>query len=174
MVTGPVVVLTGPPAVGKTTVGSLVADELGVELADTDALIEAREGRSIPDIFVEEGEPRFRAVEKAVVADALCSHPGVLALGGGAILDAETRDLLADHRVVFLDVSLAAAVRRSGLDHGRPLLAVNPRATWRKLMDERRPLYEEVASVRIDTSELTPQAVAAIIVAALPDDGPAT
>lgn len=168
---GPLAVLTGPPGVGKTTVGSRVARELGVDFADTDALIEQREGRSIPDIFVEDGEAHFRAVETRVVADALAAHPGVLALGGGAVLDADTRALLRGRPVIFLDVALKDAVRRSGLDHGRPLLALNPRAAWLKLMEERRGFYEEIAFARVDTTGLDPEQVAREVLAALAGEG---
>ncbi|QQS03031.1 MAG: ATP-binding protein [Austwickia sp.] len=157
----------GPPGAGKSTVAAELAQLLGASTADTDALIEAREGRSIPDIFVEQGEEHFRAVEASVVADALASYGGVLALGGGAVLAEATQAALAGQRVVFLDVGLKEAVRRTGLDHGRPLLALNPRGAWLRLMEARRPIYERLASLRIDTSELTPREVAEEIVTRL-------
>ena len=162
----PVVVLMGPPGAGKSTVAAELADLLGVPTADTDALIEAREAMAIPDIFVERGEQHFRAVEAEVVADALACFEGVLALGGGAILAAETQAALAGHRVVFLDVGLREAVRRTGLDQPRPLLALNPRGAWLQLMQARRPIYERLASLHIDTSELSPREVAQRIAAA--------
>jgi shikimate kinase len=164
---GPVVVLVGPPGAGKTTVGLLLAARYGVAFRDTDADIEATAGKAIPDIFVDEGEPHFRAMEHRAVADALAGHPGVLALGGGAVMDAETRRLLVGHPVAFLDVELADAVRRVGLDAPRPLLIGNPRARWRELMEQRRPLYEEVATVVVPTAGRTPEEVADALAAAL-------
>jgi shikimate kinase len=148
---------------GKTTVGELVAAELGVAFQDTDAIIEERAGKPVPDIFVDDGEPYFRALERQAVADALRGHTGVLALGGGAIMADETRALLRGHTVVFLSVELADAAQRVGLGVGRPLLAVNPRATMRHLLDQRRPLYEEVATVTVKTDGITPQDVAAMV-----------
>lgn len=164
---GPVVVLVGPPGAGKTTVGILLAEHYGVAFRDTDADIEQTAGKPIPDIFVDEGESHFRALEHQAVADALAGHPGVLALGGGAVMDPATRKLLADHPVAFLDVELADAVRRVGLDAPRPLLIGNPRARWRELMDQRRPLYEEVATVIVPTAGRSPAQVADALAAAL-------
>lgn len=138
----PLIVLVGPMGVGKSTVGRLLAERLGVGYRDTDDDIVAAEGRSIADIFVEEGEPAFRAVEKAAVLRALAGHDGVLALGGGSILDEETRGLLAGQRVVYLSMDVEEAVKRTGLNAARPLLAVNPRKQWRELMEARRHLYE--------------------------------
>jgi len=158
------VVLVGPPGSGKSTVGAVVADLLGVPLHDTDAAIEAASGRTIADIFVESGEPVFRALERAEVARAVATEPGVLALGGGAVLDAGTREVLAGQTVVFLDVGIADASRRVGFDQSRPLLAVNPRAAWVRLMNDRRPVYEAVSSHRVDTAGRTPEDVAAEVV----------
>ncbi|GAA2587447.1 shikimate kinase [Streptomyces tubercidicus] len=165
--TSPVVVLIGPPGAGKSTVGALLAERLGVGYRDTDADIVATAGRPIAEIFIDEGEPYFRDLERAAVRDALDGHPGVLALGGGAILDEGTRKLLTGLPVVFLDVQLADAVKRVGLDAPRPLLAVNPRKQWRELMERRRPLYTEVARAVIDTAERTPEQVAEAILDAL-------
>lgn len=164
---GPVVVLVGPPGAGKSTVGRLLADRLRTGYRDTDADIEAAEGRSIPDIFVEDGEAHFRALERAAVAEALTTHPGVLSLGGGAVLDQGTRRALAGLPVVFLDVGLADAVRRVGLDAPRPLLAINPRARWRELMEQRRPLYTEVSRAVVETDGRTPEDVAEAVLDAL-------
>jgi shikimate kinase len=154
-------VIVGPPGAGKTTIGHLVAGKLGTELRDTDADIERATGKSISDIFIDDGEPAFRELERAAVAAALAEHDGVVALGGGAVLDSGTRELLQAHRVVFLDVGLADAAARVGLNRDRPLLIGNPRAQLKKLMDERRPVYEQVATVTIDTSGRTPEDIAA-------------
>ncbi|MGW0141917.1 shikimate kinase [Streptomyces calvus] len=155
----PVIVLVGPMGVGKSTVGQLLADRLGVGYRDTDDDIVAGEGRSIADIFVDDGEPAFRAIEKRAVRTALGEHDGVLALGGGAVLDADTRALLAGQRVVYLSMDVEEAVRRTGLNTARPLLAVNPRKQWRELMEARRHLYEEVATAVVPTDGRTPEEV---------------
>lgn len=155
----PAVVLVGPMGVGKSTVGRLLAERLGTGFRDTDEDIVAVEGRAIADIFVDEGEPAFRAIEKRAVRTALAEHEGVLALGGGAILDADTRALLAGHPVVYLSMDVEEAVRRTGLNVARPLLAVNPRKQWRELMEARRHLYEEVASAVVPTDGRTPEEV---------------
>ena len=161
------VVLVGPPGAGKTTVGELLARRRGVTFRDTDRDIEQRAGVSISDIFVTEGEAHFRALEREAVAAALAEHDGVLALGGGAVLAEQTRSLLAGHRVVFLDVGLAAAAERVGLNRSRPLLAVNPRAELTRMLAERRPLYEQVATVAVTTDDRSPEDVADEIDAAL-------
>jgi shikimate kinase len=155
----PTVVLVGLPGSGKTTVGRGLAHHLGVEFADSDAAIEALAGKAIPEIFVDEGEQVFRALEEQAVAQALSVHRGVLALGGGAILSASTRQRLAGHQVVYLEVSLPDAIARVGLGQGRPVLALNPRATLRALAAEREPLYREVARHTLSTSQLTPSQV---------------
>ncbi|MCH0564707.1 MULTISPECIES: shikimate kinase [unclassified Streptomyces] len=156
---GPLLVLVGPMGVGKSTVGRLLAERLGVGYRDTDDDIVAAQGREISDIFVADGEPAFRAMEKQAVDTALAEHQGVLALGGGAVLDADTRALLAGHRVVYLSMDVEEAVRRTGLNVARPLLAVNPRKQWRELMEARRPLYEEVATAVVPTDGRTPEEV---------------
>ncbi|WP_189881013.1 shikimate kinase, partial [Streptomyces viridiviolaceus] len=142
--------------VGKSTVGRLLAGRLGVGYRDTDDDIVAEQGRTIAEIFVEEGEAAFRALEKQAVLRALAEHEGVLALGGGAILDAGTRAALAGLRVVYLSMDVEEAVKRTGLNAARPLLAVNPRRQWRELMEARRHLYEEVATVVVATDARTP------------------
>ena len=163
----PVVVLVGAPGCGKSTVGEALATALGVEFRDTDTDIERMAGKPIPEIFIDEGEAHFRALERAAVAAALASCPGVLALGGGAVLAEETRAALVGHPVVFLSVELPDAVKRVGLGAGRPLLAINPRATLKHLMDQRRPLYEEVATATVRTDGRSPAEIAAEIHALL-------
>ncbi|MFH9612526.1 3-dehydroquinate synthase [Streptomyces pratensis] len=164
---GPLIVLVGPMGVGKSTVGELLADRLGTTYRDTDADVVATAGKAIPEIFFDDGEERFRALEQQAVRDALDGHTGVLALGGGAVLDAETRAMLAGRPVVYLSMDVDEAVRRVGLNTARPLLAVNPRRQWRELMDARRPLYEEVATVTVATDARTPDEVAQAITEAL-------
>ncbi|WP_225822222.1 shikimate kinase [Streptomyces naphthomycinicus] len=153
--------------VGKSTVGRLLGEHLGVDYRDTDEDIVAAEGRTIAEIFVDEGEPAFRAKEKAAVRAALAEHGGVVALGGGAVLDPETRALLAGQRVVYLSMEVEEAVRRTGLNVARPLLAVNPRKQWRELMEARRHLYEEVATAVVPTDGRTPEEVTQDVLDAL-------
>lgn len=163
----PRAVLVGPPGSGKSTVGALLADAWGVAFRDTDADVEQAAGRSVADIFVEEGEEAFRERERRAVEAALAEHRGVLALGGGAVLDPATQRDLATHTVVFLDVSLAHAVPRVGLNAARPLLVGNPRARWQSLMAARRPLYERLATVMISTDDVTPGEVTQRVLDAL-------
>ncbi|KOU30530.1 shikimate kinase [Streptomyces sp. WM6368] len=152
---------------GKSTVGALLAERLGVPYRDTDADIVSAQGREISDIFVDEGEPYFRELERQAVAAAVAGHTGVLALGGGAVLDEGTRELLAGLPVAYLSMDVEEAVRRVGLGAARPLLAVNPRRQWRELMDARRPLYTEVARVVVATDDRTPEEVAQAVLDAL-------
>ncbi len=156
-------VLVGPMGSGKSTVGALLAASYGVTARDTDTDVEAGEGRSISDIFVESGEEHFRALERAAVAAALTEHDGVLSLGGGAVLDPATRDLLSGHQVVFLSVGLSDAVKRVGLGAGRPLLFGNMRAQVKKLLDERAPIYASIATLTVNTDETAPDDVVARI-----------
>lgn len=160
-------VLMGPPGSGKTTVGRALATLLGVELHDTDESIELEQGRSISDIFLDDGEARFRELERAEVASSLSSHAGILSLGGGAVMDPATAAALAGHTVVFLDVGIADAARRVGFNTSRPLLSVNPRAQWSRMMDARRPTYERLATMTVLTSGRTPRDIAAEIVGSL-------
>lgn len=149
------VVVIGPPGVGKSTVAAALAERLGATLVDTDALVEERAGREISDIFVEDGEAAFRELERAAVLDALGGYApegGVVALGGGAPMTPAVADALEHQDVLFLDVGIADAARRIGLNQSRPLLAVNPRATWIRTMEERRPTYERLATWRVDTT----------------------
>lgn len=156
----PQVVLVGPMGAGKTTVGHALATRWGLALRDTDADVEARAGKTVQDIFVDEGEAAFRAMERDAVAIALAEHTGVLALGGGAVLDEGTRAALEGHRVVFLRVGVADAVKRVGLGAGRPLLLGNVRGRVRALLEERTPIYESVATLVVDTDGRTPADVA--------------
>lgn len=169
---GPRVVLVGPPGSGKTTTGRSLAGRLGVDWRDTDADVEATAGKSISDIFVDDGEPHFRALEREAVTTALAIHRGVLALGGGAVLDPLTEAALAAYSaaggtVVFLDVTLAHVAPRVGFNQARPLLLGNPRAKWQTLMEARRPVYERVAGVHVHTDGKTPSQVSLEIVRVL-------
>jgi len=165
---GPVVVLVGPPGSGKTSVGTALARLTGHGFRDTDADIEATAGRPIPDIFVQDGEATFRAMERQAVDIALAEHSGVLALGGGSILAEQTRSRLVGHTVVFLSVTMPTGVKRTGLAASRPLLlGVNPRATYKAMLDARLVLYREVATIVVPTDELTIDEVAATILDAL-------
>jgi shikimate kinase len=163
----PLVVLVGPPGAGKSTVGQLVAERRGTSFRDTDRDVEVAAGESIGEIFIGRGEPAFRDLEREAVRAALEEHDGVLSLGGGAVLDELTRKRLADQRVVFLDVGVGDAAARVGFNRDRPLLLGNPRAQLRTMLEERRPLYLEVASVTVDTDGKTPDEVAAAVEAAL-------
>lgn len=163
----PVCVLVGPPGSGKTSTGRALADLLVVEFRDTDDDIAQAAGKPIPDIFIDDGEPHFRTLEREAVAVALSSFDGVLALGGGAVLADQTRDALAGHTVVYLSVELADAAKRVGLGQGRPLLAVNPRATLKHQLELRRPLYQQVATLTVTTDGRTPEDVADEVAAAL-------
>ena len=160
----PRVVIVGPPGSGKSTAARLVAERVGTEARDTDDDVERAAGMTIGDIFVEHGEDEFRRLERDAVAAAVRDHDGVLALGGGAVLDQQTRDLLRGLTVVFLDVTIKDAASRIGLNRDRPLLLGNPRAQWIRLMEARRPVYEQVATARIDTDGKTADEVADQIV----------
>ena len=171
--TGPVLVLVGPPASGKTTVGRSVAARLGLAFRDTDADVQAETGTTVADLFVQHGEPHFRALEEQAVATALDEHDGILALGGGAVLSAVTRERLTGYTraggtVVWLDVDLASAAERVGLGRSRPVLGLNPRATLRTLLAARAPLYAEVATVTVTTGGRAPGDVVDEVAAAVP------
>ena len=174
----PRVVLVGPPASGKTTVGTAVAGTLGVGFRDTDRDVEDEAGSTVADIFVNEGEPRFRELEVRAVGRALTEHDGVLALGGGAVLSPVTRKALVAYGqgggvVVHLDVDVPSAAKRVGLGRERPILGVNPRAMLRHMLEERAPLYAEVATVTVTTGgrepgEVVDEVAAAVLMRATP------
>ena len=165
--TRPRVVLVGPMGAGKSKVARVLAQRWGVDVRDTDADVERTEGRSISDIFVDSGEEYFREREVAAVQAALDEHDGVLALGGGAVLDERTQRALSQHRVVFLRVGLSEAVKRVGLGTSRPLLLGNVRGRVKQLLDERTPIYTAVATTVVDTDERSPDEVADAIMTAL-------
>jgi shikimate kinase len=163
----PKAVLVGLPGSGKSTIGRRLAKALDVTLVDTDAAIEARTGRSIGELFATDGEPAFRRIEEEVVRAALAEHDGVLSLGGGAITSKGVRDALVGHTVIYLEITAAEGVRRTG-NTVRPLLAGPDRAEkYRALMADRVPLYRSVATMRVNTNRRNPGAVVRHIVSRL-------
>jgi shikimate kinase len=159
----PVAILIGPPGAGKTTVGVLLAARLGVSFTDTDTEVEAVARKPVSDIFVEDGEPLFRELEREAVARALASSDGVVAVGGGAVLDVRTQERLAGRPVVYLETGFAAAARRVGLAQARPLLLRNPRGTLKALLDQRLPIYQKLAWMTITTDDADAEQLAAEI-----------
>jgi shikimate kinase len=165
----PRAVLVGLPGSGKSTIGRRLAKALGVSMLDTDAAIEQRTGRTIPDIFATDGEQEFRRIEEDVVRAALADHDGVLSLGGGAITSPGVCEALAGHTVVYLEIGAREGVRRTGGNAVRPLLAGPDRGEkYRALMATRIPLYRRVATIRVDTNRRNPGAVVRYIVSRLP------
>ncbi|AKS34557.1 shikimate kinase [Mycolicibacterium goodii] len=162
----PRAVLVGLPGSGKSTIGRRLAKALDVSMLDTDAVIEETTGRTIADIFATDGEKEFRRIEEDVIRTALQTHDGVLSLGGGAVTTPGVREALAGHTVVYLEISAAEGVRRTGGSTVRPLLAGGDRAEkYRRLMAERVPLYRKVATIRVNTNRRNPGAVVRTIVA---------
>jgi shikimate kinase len=153
----PRIILIGPMGSGKTTVGQLIAESLQIPFRDTDHVIEEKSGKSISDIFLDEGEESFRALEKKVLRDELLSDNTVLALGGGApiSIDAQSALRAIASPVVYLDVSLSTVAPRIGFNRDRPLLLHNPRGQWQTLMEARRPIYESIADIVIDVNDKT-------------------
>jgi shikimate kinase len=165
----PKVVLIGPPGSGKSSVGRALARLTGLSHSDTDSLIETKAKKKIAEIFVEDGEQLFRVLEADVVAQALKEEAGVLSLGGGSVIDSATQELLrsSDALIVFLEVGIGQAAPRIGFNQDRPMLLINPRQTWLKLMEERLPIYQSLAKVTFSTDSKKPQEVAEEIAAIL-------
>jgi shikimate kinase len=158
------IVLIGPPSAGKTSVGSLLAAELGVPFADTDASVAAAAGKPVGDIFVDDGEQVFRELERGAVArglDAVGPESGVLALGSGAVLDPDVRRMLAGQVIVYLEAGFATVAKRTGMDRPRVVIPGNPRGRLRAMLEERRPVYAGLASVTVATDGMAPEEVAA-------------
>jgi shikimate kinase len=139
---------------GKTTIGQLIAKHLDIAFRDTDQVVEEETGRSVSDIFLEDGEDAFRLLEKGVLRNELLSDGTVLALGGGApiSMDAQSALRAIASPVVYLDISLATVAPRIGFNRDRPLLLHNPRGQWQTLMEARRPIYESIADTVIDVN----------------------
>jgi len=160
----PAAVLIGPPGAGKSSVGTLLAAALGVPFADTDDLIAVAAGKPVGDIFVEDGEPVFRELERVAVARGLeVAGPagGVLALGSGAVLDLDVRRMLAGQVIVYLEAGFATVARRTGMDKPRVVIPGNPRGRLRAMLEERRPVYADIASMTVPTDDMAPEEVAA-------------
>jgi shikimate kinase len=161
------VVLIGPPAAGKSAVGALLATELGVPFADTDTLVAVAAGKPVRDIFVDDGEQVFRDLERAAVARGLeatgapGADGGVLALGSGAVLDPDVRRMIAGRLVVYLEAGFATVAKRIGMDRPRVVIPGNPRGQLRAMLEERRPVYAELAAITVPTDDMAPEEVAA-------------
>jgi shikimate kinase len=167
----PAAIMIGPPGAGKSTVGALLAGLLGLDFVDADTVIEEMAGKPVSDIFIQDGEEAFRALERAIAARLIGSHAGVLALGGGAILDLGTRDLLAGRRVVYLETGFVSAVHRTGLDSPRPLLFGNPRGRMKTLLEERLPVYTSLAWISVTTDDREPKDIAEEVAVRLASGG---
>ncbi|MFE3029911.1 shikimate kinase [Nocardia tengchongensis] len=161
-------VLIGPPGAGKSTVGRVLAERLGVDFRDTDDLIREDLGSTIPEIFTRHGEAGFRRIEEHVVRAALVAHRGILALGGGAVLSGATRALLLDRTVVCLDVDVEEGLRRIAIDSDRPLFTgANLAADYAEVLRQRQPLYRDAARIVVETSGRTPDHIAHAVLAGL-------
>lgn len=163
------VVLVGLMGTGKTTIGELLAARLGRALVDSDAVIEGRTGRTVREIFIADGEPAFRALETVVLAEALAApEAAVIAAAGGVVIAAGNRRAIADSGAVvaWLDADIAVLVERATADTHRPLLDGDPAATLRQMAADRRALYAEVATVRIDTTDRSPAEIVDAVLSA--------
>ena len=158
----PQIILIGPPGAGKSSVGKALGQRLSANFADTDVLIEKESGLRVSEIFLDKGEPYFRELERAIVLRELADFDGVLALGGGAIMNSDVEQALrqSSDPICFLDVSLSSAAPRIGFNRDRPLLVGNPRAKWQELMNIRRPIYESLATLTVSTDSGTPSHIA--------------
>jgi shikimate kinase len=161
------VILIGPPGAGKSTIGLSLAKKMKVKFADTDALIEEKIDKKISDIFVDLGEPFFRAQELVVLTEVLLSDNGVISLGGGAPISSQAQELIRNSgaTVIFLDISLGKAAARVGFNRDRPLLLGNPRAQWNELMNSRRPIYESLATAVVPVDDRSVNEICADILA---------
>ena len=159
------IILIGPPGAGKTSVGKALAKKLSLNFLDSDKVVEEKSGKSISEIFITDGEPAFREMERAAVIDLIENQDAVIALGGGSVMDLEvSKRLLPMANVVFLDVSISNAAPRVGFNRDRPLLLGNPRQQWIALMEKRRSTYEALAKARVSTDNKKPVEVVEEIV----------
>jgi shikimate kinase len=158
------IVLIGPPGAGKSSIGKNLAKRMNRTFIDTDEMIEKRSGKKISEIFLEDGEQQFRALEKESVLEALQQPDCVISLGGGAVLDSDTQSVLKEmNRVVYLEVSISNAAPRIGFNRDRPLLLGNPRQQWLSLMEHRKPIYESLAKYQVSTDNRKVNEVAEIV-----------
>lgn len=159
------IVLIGPPGAGKTSIGKALSKEIGLAFIDSDAEIERISGKTISEIFVDQGEEVFRKTEVETVTRILAEFEGVVALGGGAPINPEIQKVLlnSDYPVIFIDVSISQAANRIGFNKDRPLLMINPRQQWLHLMSERRPIYEKLATITVSSDNSKPAEVAKTI-----------
>ena len=165
----PRVILIGPMGSGKTTIGSLLAGKLGLSFRDTDHLIEEQEEKTVSQIFLDQGEDAFRAIEKRVLREELLTDGTVLSLGGGAPISIDAQSALraiASH-IIFLDISLSTVAPRIGFNRDRPLLLNNPRGQWQTLMEARRPIYEAVADTIINVDDKSEEEIVTIALTSL-------
>ncbi|MDQ3761926.1 MAG: shikimate kinase [Actinomycetota bacterium] len=167
MVNGPILILIGPPGSGKSTVGQLVANKLGVPFRDFDNDLQDECGLPAGELVVKLGREGFSEVERSLIGTVLAEHPGVLALGGGTPLNPVIQEQLKPFHIVFLDVELNELLRREGLVNLHPWLLPNPRAHLRQLLTERRPIYEAVSSVVVSTTGRSAEDVAAEVLLTL-------
>jgi len=165
----PRVILIGPMGSGKTTIGSLLAGKLGLSFRDTDHLIEEQEEKTVSQIFLDQGEDAFRAIEKRVLREELLTDGTVLSLGGGAPISIDAQSALraiASH-IIFLDISLSTVAPRIGFNRDRPLLLNNPRGQWQTLMEARRPIYEAIADATINVDDKSEEEIVTIALSSL-------